>query len=44
MQPVRKALMVPTLFNTLGPNLAPARPEFQVMGVANPKLGQIILE
>lgn len=44
VQPVRKALKVPTLFNTLGPILAPARPEFQVMGVANPKLGQIIAE
>lgn len=44
VQPVRKALKVPTLFNILGPILAPARPEFQIMGVANPKLGQIIAE
>ncbi|MCQ9352779.1 anthranilate phosphoribosyltransferase [Corynebacterium sp. 153RC1] len=44
VQPVRKALRVPTLFNTLGPILAPARPEFQIMGIAKPQLGQIIAE
>ncbi|RNE48107.1 anthranilate phosphoribosyltransferase [Corynebacterium alimapuense] len=43
-QPVRKALKVPTLFNVLGPLLSPVRPEFQIMGVANPQQGQMIAE
>ncbi len=44
VQPVRKALGVPTLFNTMGPLLSPARPEFQIMGIANPNMGQMIAE
>ncbi|WKD60044.1 anthranilate phosphoribosyltransferase [Corynebacterium caspium] len=44
VQPVRRALKIPTLFNTLGPVLSPARPEFQIMGVANPGVGQMIAE
>ena len=32
VQPVRKKLGVSTLFNTMGPLLSPARPEFQIMG------------
>ena len=44
VQQVRKALGVSTLFNTMGPLLSPARPEFQIMGIANPKLGQLIAE
>lgn len=44
VMPVRKALKVPTLFNTLGPILSPARPEFQIMGIAKPELGPIIAE
>ena len=44
VQPVRKALGVPTLFNTMGPLLSPGRPEFQIMGIANPELGPIIAE
>lgn len=44
VQPVRKALGVPTLFNTLGPLLSPGRPEYQIMGIANPALGQTIAE
>ena len=44
VQPVRKALGVPTLFNTMGPLLSPARPEYQIMGIANPKQGQMIAE
>ena len=44
VQPVRKALGVPTLFNTMGPLLSPARPEFQIMGIANPGLGPMIAE
>jgi anthranilate phosphoribosyltransferase len=34
MVPIRRALGVPTVFNMLGPLLNPARPEFQVLGVA----------
>lgn len=44
VQPVRKSLGVPTLFNTMGPLLSPARPEFQIMGIANPSIGQLIIE
>ncbi|PAT07718.1 anthranilate phosphoribosyltransferase [Corynebacterium hadale] len=44
VQPVRKALGVSTLFNTMGPLLSPARPEFQIMGIANPAQGQLIAE
>ena len=44
VQPVRKALGVTTLFNTMGPLLSPARPEFQIMCIANPGLGPIIAE
>ena len=44
VQPVRKKLGVPTLFNTMGPLLSPARPEFQIMGIANHKLGSTIAE
>ncbi|GAB3593902.1 Bifunctional protein TrpGD [Corynebacterium faecale] len=43
-QRVRKALKVPTLFNVLGPLLSPVRPEFQIMGVANPAHGQMLAE
>jgi len=34
MVPIRRALGVPTVFNMLGPLLNPARPDFQVLGVA----------
>ncbi|SQG63616.1 anthranilate phosphoribosyltransferase [Corynebacterium renale] len=44
VQPVRRALKVPTLFNTLGPVLSPGRPEYQIMGVANPEVGHMIAE
>ncbi|WKD58415.1 Anthranilate phosphoribosyltransferase [Corynebacterium capitovis DSM 44611] len=44
VQPVRKALGVPTIFNTLGPLLSPGRPEYQIMGIANPGYGHIIAE
>ncbi|PQM73417.1 anthranilate phosphoribosyltransferase [Corynebacterium sp. J010B-136] len=44
VMPVRRALKVPTIFNSLGPILSPASPEFQIMGVANPKLGRTIAE
>lgn len=44
VQPVRKALGVSTLFNTMGPLLSPGRPEYQIMGIANPAQGQLIAE
>ena len=44
VMPVRRALRMPTIFNTLGPILSPARPALQIMGIANPDLGQIIAE
>lgn len=44
VQPVRKSLGIPTLFNTLGPLLSPGRPEYQIMGIADPDLGQTIAE
>ena len=44
VQPVRKKLGVSTLFNTMGPLLSPAKPEFQIMGIANPGLGPTIAE
>lgn len=44
VQPVRRALKFPTLFNTLGPILSPAHPEYQLMGIANPAQGEIIAE
>ncbi len=44
VQPVRRALRIPTIFNTLGPVLSPARPEFQIMGVAQPRLGRMLAE
>lgn len=37
--PIRAALGIPTIFNVLGPLLNPARPNLQLMGVANPQLG-----
>ena len=44
VQPVRKALGISTIFNTLGPLLSPGRPEFQIMGIANPAQGRLIAE
>lgn len=44
VMPVRRALKVPTLFNTIGPLLSPAKPEFQTMGVAKPEMGRIVAE
>lgn len=44
VQPVRKALGVSTLFNTMGPLLSPGRPEHQLMGIANPAQGQLLAE
>ncbi|WP_034652179.1 anthranilate phosphoribosyltransferase [Corynebacterium vitaeruminis] len=44
VMPVRRALRVPTIFNTLGPILSPVRPQFQIMGIAKPEMGQMIAE
>lgn len=44
VQPVRKALGISTIFNTLGPLLSPGRPELQIMGIANPAQGQLLAE
>ncbi|MCQ9331339.1 anthranilate phosphoribosyltransferase [Corynebacterium phoceense] len=44
VQPVRKALGVSTLLNTMGPLLSPGRPEHQLMGIANPAQGQLLAE
>lgn len=44
VQPVRRGLKFPTIFNTLGPILSPSHPEFQIMGIANPSQGQMIAE
>lgn len=44
VQPVRRGLKFSTIFNTLGPILSPARPEYQIMGIANPAQGQMIAE
>ncbi len=44
VQPVRKALGVSTIFNTLGPLLSPGRPKLQIMGIANPAQGPMIAE
>lgn len=44
VQHVRRALKVSTLFNTMGPLLSPARPELQLMGVARPEQGELIIQ
>jgi anthranilate phosphoribosyltransferase len=42
--PVRRALKVRTIMNLLGPCLNPARPQVQLLGVADPKLIRPIAE
>ncbi|MEJ5997954.1 anthranilate phosphoribosyltransferase [Corynebacterium sp. H130] len=44
VQHVRRTLKLPTLFNTMGPLLSPAHPEFQVMGVARPEQGELVIQ
>ncbi len=40
--PTRSELGVPTVFNFLGPVANPARPSAQAVGVADPRMGEII--
>ncbi len=42
--PIRKALATPTIFNVLGPLLNPAHLTYQLMGVADPALLDMIAE
>ena len=44
VQPVRKALGISTIFNTLGPLLSPGHPSLQIMGITNPDQGRLIAE
>ncbi len=44
VMPVRRALKMPTIFNTIGPILSPALPHLQIMGIANPTMGHMIAE
>ncbi|MFC5938423.1 anthranilate phosphoribosyltransferase [Corynebacterium choanae] len=44
VMPVRKALAIPTIFNILGPLLNPAAPSLQLMGIADPAQGPVIIE
>lgn len=44
VMPVRRALKMPTIFNTLGPILSPAKPQLQLMGIANPAMGEMIIQ
>jgi anthranilate phosphoribosyltransferase len=40
--PTRAQLGVPTVFNFLGPVANPARPQAQAVGVADPRMGEVI--
>lgn len=40
LKEIRKRLGIPTIFNVLGPLLNPARPAYQILGVANESLLQ----
>src|SRR5215472_16382287 len=40
--PPRRELGVPTVFNFLGPVANPARPQAQAVGVADPRMGEVI--
>ena len=42
--PIRRALATPTIFNVLGPLLNPARLTYQLMGVADPDIIDMIAE
>jgi anthranilate phosphoribosyltransferase len=40
--PTRRELGVPTVFNFLGPVANPARPQAQAVGVADPRMGEVL--
>ena len=42
IMPIRRALGVRTLFNVLGPLTNPARPSFQLVGVGEPALAEVV--
>jgi anthranilate phosphoribosyltransferase len=42
--PVRREMGVPTIFNILGPLANPARPTYQLVGVADARVGPVVAE
>lgn len=41
--PVRRELRIPTLFNFLGPLVNPAHAQFQIVGVSDPSMAEILI-
>ncbi|BDC36368.1 anthranilate phosphoribosyltransferase [Candidatus Methanoliparum sp. LAM-1] len=44
VMPIRRSLSIETVFNILGPLINPAIPEYQIIGVYNPRLCKTIAE
>jgi anthranilate phosphoribosyltransferase len=44
VSPVRRELGIRTVFNILGPLTNPARPQYQILGVSDSKLGPMMIE